>query len=82
MPWINIKTCKESEYEYEKASMKRTPGRDPKRFFQILQARLADQQRIPIEAVPLVAIPKPVLRNAMLSRPRRAKGVPKARRVY
>jgi len=73
------RTYGEAEYE----SMKRTRGRNPKRFSRILQARLvqANLQRIPIEVVPLVAIPKPVLRNAMRSRPRRAKGVPQARRV-
>ena len=58
--------------------------RDPDRFSKILQARLAqaDQQRISTEVVPLAAIPKPVLRNAPLSRPRRPKGIPKARRAY
>jgi hypothetical protein len=58
--------------------------RDPNRFSKILQARLAqaNQQRMPIEVVPLVAIPKLVLKNSMLSRPRRPKGIPKARRAY
>jgi hypothetical protein len=62
--------------------MKRTRRRDPNRFSRILQSQIADKQRITIEVVPLAAIPKPVLKNAMLSRPRRAKGVPKARRAY
>jgi hypothetical protein len=58
--------------------------RDPNRFSKILQARLAqaDQQRISIEVVPFAAIPKPVLRSALLFRPRRPKGIPKARRAY
>ena len=60
--------------------MKRTKGRDPKRLSKILQAR-ADRLTIPIEVVPLEVIPKPVLRKAVLH-PRRAKGVPKTRRVF
>jgi hypothetical protein len=57
--------------------------RDPNRLSKILEARLAQvgQKRLHIEVVPLEAIPKPVLRNAVLPRPRRAKGVPKARRA-
>jgi hypothetical protein len=57
--------------------------RDPNRFSKTLQARLAqaNQQRIPIEVVPLVAIPKQALKSAVLSRPRRPKGIPKARRA-
>ena len=50
--------------------------RDPSRFSRIIQARPAQSalDNIPIEVVPLALIPKPVLRNAKLSRPRRAKG--------
>lgn len=57
-----------------KSNMRR---RAPDRFPKILQALLAqaNQERIPVEVVPLVTIPKPVIRNAMLPRPRRAKGV-------
>jgi hypothetical protein len=59
--------------------------RDPKRFSKILSKLLqawpaqVDHQPIPIEVDPLKAIPKPVLNRAVLPRPRRAKGVPKAR---
>ena len=55
--------------------------RNPNRFSQILQTR-ADRPLIPIEIVPLVLIPRQVLHKAVLSRPRRAKGVPKAQRAY
>ena len=54
--------------------------RDPNRFSKILEARRAQvgQKRLHVEVVPLEATPKPVLRNAVLPRPRRPKGVPKA----
>jgi hypothetical protein len=55
--------------------------RDPKRFSRILLAR-ADRVIIPVEIIPLEAVPTTVLRSAALPRPRRAKGVAKARRIY
>lgn len=64
-------------------SMKMTRRRDPNRFSRILESRRAEvgQKRLHVEVVSLVAIPQPEPRNAMLSRPRRPKGVPKARRA-
>jgi hypothetical protein len=55
--------------------------RDPKRFSKILEARLAQvgQKRLHVEVVPPEANATSVLRKAVLPRPRRAKGVPKAR---
>jgi hypothetical protein len=57
--------------------------RDPNRLSKILEARLAQvgQKRLHVEVVPSEAISKPVLLNAALPRPRRPKGIPKARRA-
>src|SRR5690349_21030023 len=57
-----------------------TRQRYPDRSSQIPKARSvqADQQRIPVEVIPLAAVPKSVLKNA---RHRRRKGDPKARRA-
>jgi hypothetical protein len=52
-------------------------GRDPNRFLKIMEERLAHKLHTPIEIVPLAAVPKAVLGNARLSRPRRPKGIPK-----
>ena len=64
--------------------MKRsTRKRDPDRLLKILQARIAkDSLQIPITILPLDAIPEVVLKRAVLSHPRRSKGVPKARRIW
>jgi hypothetical protein len=65
---------------------KNAQWRDPKRFSKILSKILQswpaqlDHQPISTEVVSLEANPKPVPNRAVLPRPRRAKGVPKAPR--
>jgi len=65
---------------------KNAQWRDPKRFSKILSKILKswpvqiDHQPISSEVVSLEANTKPVPNRAVLSRPRRAKGVPKAPR--
>jgi hypothetical protein len=61
------------------ANMTRAKGkRDHGRLLKLLALRLAEP--IPVEVVPLAAIPAPILKNAVLIRARRPKGVPKVRR--
>jgi hypothetical protein len=62
---------------------KSTRKRDANRLLKILHARVAkDAQHIPITILPLEAIPEAVLKRAVLSRPRRAKGIPRAKRIW
>jgi hypothetical protein len=54
--------------------------RDANRLVKYLQARVAkDALQIPVAVLPLDVIPEVVLKRAV---PRRAKGVPKAKRVW
>jgi hypothetical protein len=54
--------------------MKRHVKRNPKRIGKLLAARVAKATVI-VEIVPLEVLPEPVVKNAVLNKPRRAKGV-------
>jgi len=63
----------------EATNMKRRTGqRDPQRLVKVLADRLAES--IPVEIAPVAGPPEPVVKSAVLIRPRRPKGVRKTRK--